>query len=170
MTATLVHEPVAARSTFTAISAAFEALGEAVALVDDDLRLVDVSPSLRGIFGTPDVAGRLITDFVFAADLSEALRSGRPRVTRCELMTSNPPRVILVKSGRIADGAGASRMNYVVAIDIDSASHDSAGTAAEAQEILRALEANRWRRTAAARSLGISRATLWRRMREYGML
>jgi transcriptional regulator of acetoin/glycerol metabolism len=166
----LAHEPVAGRSTFTAISAAFEALGQAVALVDDELRLVDVSPSFRGIFGTPDVTGRLITEFLHGAELEEALRSGRPGMTRCELMTSAPSRTILVKSGRIADGAGPAGHNYVIAIDIDSASHDAAGTAAEAQEILRALEANRWRRTAAARSLGISRATLWRRMREFGML
>ena len=160
MTATLVHEPVAARFTFTAISAAFEALGQAVALVDDDLRFVDVSPSLRGIFGTPDVAGRLITDFLFAPDLVDALRAGRPRISRCELMTSAPRRTILVKSGRVSDGAGATGHNYVVAIEIDAASQDAAGTAAEAHEILRALEANRWRRTAAARSLGISRATV----------
>ena len=33
----------------------------------------------------------------------------------------------------------------------------------------RALEAHRWRRVDAARALGISRATLWRRMREAGL-
>jgi DNA-binding NtrC family response regulator len=37
-------------------------------------------------------------------------------------------------------------------------------------ELLReALEAHRWRRVEAARALGISRATLWRRMREAGL-
>ena len=39
----------------------------------------------------------------------------------------------------------------------------------EKGRILAALEANRWRRAAAAESLGISRATLWRKMREYGL-
>jgi DNA-binding NtrC family response regulator len=36
-------------------------------------------------------------------------------------------------------------------------------------ELVQALEASRWRRSAAARALGISRTTLWRRMREAGL-
>ena len=38
----------------------------------------------------------------------------------------------------------------------------------DADEVRRALEAHRWRRAAAARALGISRTTLWRKMRELG--
>jgi DNA-binding NtrC family response regulator len=41
--------------------------------------------------------------------------------------------------------------------------------ATEADRILRALEANHWRRQATARALGMSRSTLWRKMREYGI-
>jgi DNA-binding NtrC family response regulator len=40
---------------------------------------------------------------------------------------------------------------------------------AEVQVLKQALEAHRWRRVEAARALGISRATLWRRMREAGL-
>ena len=36
-------------------------------------------------------------------------------------------------------------------------------------EIREALEQNRWRRKAAARALGISRTTLWRKMRDAGL-
>jgi len=36
-------------------------------------------------------------------------------------------------------------------------------------ELLRALERNRWNRAAAAKELGISRSTLWRRVREAGL-
>ena len=50
------------------------------------------------------------------------------------------------------------------------------GTAAQPEEpmderdrVRAALEANRWRRAATAEALGISRATLWRKMREYGL-
>jgi transcriptional regulator with PAS, ATPase and Fis domain len=40
----------------------------------------------------------------------------------------------------------------------------------EMQRLRAALETHRWRREETARSLGISRATLWRRMREHGLL
>jgi DNA-binding NtrC family response regulator len=39
----------------------------------------------------------------------------------------------------------------------------------DVQELKRALEEHRWRRVEAARALGISRGTLWRRMREAGL-
>ena len=41
--------------------------------------------------------------------------------------------------------------------------------ALDREAILEALEATRWRREAAAEALGISRTTLWRRMRELGI-
>ncbi len=40
---------------------------------------------------------------------------------------------------------------------------------AEAVKLRQVLEAHQWNRTAAAKSLGISRTTLWRRMREQGL-
>jgi transcriptional regulator with PAS, ATPase and Fis domain len=42
--------------------------------------------------------------------------------------------------------------------------------AGEAQSIRAALEAHRWNRDATARSLGIGRTTLWRKMRECGLV
>jgi len=42
-------------------------------------------------------------------------------------------------------------------------------TASEVARIRRALEASRYRRSEAARRLGMSRTTLWRKMREYGL-
>lgn len=40
----------------------------------------------------------------------------------------------------------------------------------ESQRLRAALESHRWRREETARALGISRATLWRRMREFNLL
>jgi len=39
----------------------------------------------------------------------------------------------------------------------------------DADRLLQALRRHRWRRSAAAAELGISRSTLWRKMREYGL-
>lgn len=43
-------------------------------------------------------------------------------------------------------------------------------TTSEAEAIRVALEENHWQRGATARALGISRTTLWRKMREAGLL
>jgi len=40
----------------------------------------------------------------------------------------------------------------------------------EAQRLVEALDAHDWNRTATAEALGIARTTLWRRMRDYGLL
>jgi transcriptional regulator of acetoin/glycerol metabolism len=40
----------------------------------------------------------------------------------------------------------------------------------EVQRLLDVLDANGWNRGATAGALGISRSTLWRRMKEYGLL
>ena len=42
-------------------------------------------------------------------------------------------------------------------------------TLPERERILRALDSHQWRRTETAASLGMSRTTLWRKMREYGL-
>jgi transcriptional regulator with PAS, ATPase and Fis domain len=48
--------------------------------------------------------------------------------------------------------------------------HVEGDSTSDSQRLRNALEAHRWRREETARSLGISRATLWRRMRDYGLL
>jgi transcriptional regulator of acetoin/glycerol metabolism len=45
-----------------------------------------------------------------------------------------------------------------------------APAAAEPGDLRRALEEHRWERAKAAQALGISRATLWRRMKAAGLI
>jgi transcriptional regulator of acetoin/glycerol metabolism len=47
---------------------------------------------------------------------------------------------------------------------------DSARFKPEAQKLIKVLNAHNWSRKKTAAALGISRNTLWRRMKEYGLL
>jgi DNA-binding NtrC family response regulator len=56
--------------------------------------------------------------------------------------------------------------------DVSQISRGSAGRERirpEVQRLRQALDAHHWRRGETARALGISRSTLWRRMKEYGL-
>ncbi len=152
--------------SMVAVSATFESLGKVVAFLDDSFRIVDASPAVRGLFGRPDVEERDIAQFLDADKLMESLRSGRRYEHLCSLRDG---RVIGVHAAALVERAFDSRARYVVCLDLDDGQQTGAPPP-EADRILRALEANRWRRSEAARALGISRATLWRRMREFGIL
>lgn len=157
MPATVGHE------SFLAIAAAFESLGKVVALLDDDFRIVDASPALRGLFSTPEPDGRPLSDFLDTPDV-KSLFEGR----RCEgEVKTRDGRTLLTCGGVLADRSFFPEARYVIAFDL--AESASMSPSEEAERIIRALESNRWRRSAAARSLGMSRATLWRRMREFGI-
>lgn len=158
MPATVGHEP------FLAIAAAFESLGKVVALLDEDFRIVCASPALRGLFSTPEPEGRLLSDFINAPEALKSLFEGR----RCEgEVKMRDGRTLLTCGGILADRSFFPDARYVIAFDLGEGVAMSPSE--EAERIIRALESNRWRRSAAARSLGMSRATLWRRMREFGI-
>ncbi|HUP46847.1 MAG TPA: helix-turn-helix domain-containing protein [Thermoanaerobaculia bacterium] len=148
---------------FTAVCAAFESLGKVVVLLDEEMRIVQASPALRGLLSTPDPEGRYVSEFIDAPEFLDCLRSGR----RCDGSVSRiDGRFLTACGGVLIDGSFAPAARYLVSFELD----DGAATVSEeAQLVIRALEANRWRRSAAAKSLGISRATLWRRMRELGI-
>jgi transcriptional regulator with PAS, ATPase and Fis domain len=64
---------------------------------------------------------------------------------------------------------GDSRMERRPTVNTASGGEHSSENEIERKRILAALERNQWRRGAAAVELGISRTTLWRRMRELGL-
>ena len=150
------------------VSAAFEALGRAVVFLDAELRVCEASPAARGLFAAPVVTGQPLTTFVDAGEHLDTIREGDASALTCNLLRS-PEESIVMRAGKLTDGPFPAGVRYVVEIELNgtSAEEDDAG---EAQRIRRALEAHRWRRTAAARALGISRATLWRRMRAHKMI
>jgi len=158
------------RTPFNALSAAFESLGLAVVLLDRDLRIVEASPASRGLLGTPDLAGRGIAEFVELNGISDRLATGGRASAMCRLHVNGNSPSLNVSAAPLPDGGGFEEpVRYVMALELlDTSARQVA--VEEAERIRRALEDHRWRRTAAARARGISRATLWRRMREHGLL
>jgi len=81
----------------------------------------------------------------------------------------------VVKSGAVLMNDDAEIVGAVEFLR--PASHRDAGTSPcsaavdgeEVSRIVAALKAARYRRGAAAEALGVSRTTLWRRMRDYGL-
>ena len=151
-----------------AVWAAFESLGKVVAVLDDSLRIVDASPGFRGLLARPDVEGVALADVVKIDDVAESLRAGKRCSYRADVIFGRNSGSVYVTAAPVVDKALGAEARYLVTFDING--NFSNNEASEALRIRRALEENRWRRTAAARALGISRATLWRRMRQLGML
>ena len=152
--------PALANDSFLAVSSTLESLGKMVAFLNDELRVVEASPALYGLFGTPELEGRLLGDLLDAELLIGDMKAGRRADRQCATRSGQ---MLHVTGARLTDRLFETDARYVVCVDVETESGD-------AERIARALEANRWRRSAAARALGISRATLWRRMRDFGML
>jgi transcriptional regulator of acetoin/glycerol metabolism len=62
---------------------------------------------------------------------------------------------------------GATRLLSEVADGHHSPEHAHSNDDPECRRLREALEANHWRRDEAAKALGLSRTTLWRKMREF---
>lgn len=166
---TLALDPEVTRLTFTAVSAAFESLGKIVAFLDENMNVVDACPAFRGVAGSPDIEGRPISHFVDIAPLTDCIRAGKRCEARCELLFGSIGSA-MVSAAPLPEGAFEPHTRYVLSFQLPDEDFGSDLTPEEADRIRRALEENRWRRTATARALGISRATLWRRMRDFGLL
>lgn len=69
----------------------------------------------------------------------------------------------------LAVGRGQTIQVEDLPIEVLEGGHGPAAEVSEAARLRAALEKNHWNREATARSLGIGRTTLWRRMREAGL-
>jgi transcriptional regulator of acetoin/glycerol metabolism len=145
------------RTSLDAASAIFDSLGELLICVDGDFRVNYAPDDLRDLHGAPVAA-------VLGPEVEALLRQGRRSETRALLRTSRATRGVFATLAPYVPRRDGDLTKYVIVLkSLDEP--DSARA-----RIVAALESNRWRRDAAARSLGISRATLWRKMRELGLL
>jgi transcriptional regulator of acetoin/glycerol metabolism len=145
------------RTVLEAASALFDSLGEVLLCVDGEFRIQFAPDDLRDIVGAPVAA-------VLGHEVEGLLRQGRKAETRALLHTPRATRGVTATLAPFVSRHGADATKYVIVLR-SLEEPDSARS-----RIVAALEANRWRRDAAARALGISRATLWRKMRDLGLL
>ena len=78
-----------------------------------------------------------------------------------------PPELL---GGAAAAGGKGLRPSERAILAAETPAGDARRRSPEARKLVEVLEAHNWNRTATALALGIGRNTLWRRMREYGLL
>lgn len=147
--------------------------------VDRDRNVVAMSPAMEELTGISrgEAIGR---PCIYLSRCHECLRGcgvfeeGRVEGHPLTLYTTNGREIPVAKSGQVLlDGEGriTGALEVVVPLTngmlVDDACMDR-GTK-EAARISQALKEMRYNRTEAARALGMSRTTLWRKMREYGL-
>ncbi len=91
------------------------------------------------------------------------------------ILPEDLPTLVSLRAGREERAAAAAPVQALAAATVELPALRlpdllGAGRRAEADELRHALETHRWRRAEAARALGISRTTLWRKMRELGFV
>jgi PAS domain S-box-containing protein len=148
--------------------------------VDAERNVVELSPAMERLtgFAAGDVLGRSCLRLHRCAECLQGCGVfDHHQVTdmRLELFAADGSTVTVRKSGRVFlddDGRISGALEVVRPLsdcDQDEAPAASQARPGEANRIRRALETARYRRSDAARSLGMSRTTLWRKMREYGL-
>lgn len=167
----------------------FAALGEALLCLDEDFTIVYASPFLDRLLGRPSAERirSLPAEVVFGEDvfgpgshhrtvLHAEGRAARVPATLRPGDGSGRPVVLEIARVESPEGPRDGGIAWVIALRAAVEEADSvgnglpSGTDPEGIRIRQALEAHRWRREEAAHALGISRTTLWRKMREYGLL
>ena len=146
------------KAAIEAASVLFASVGEVLFCVGEDGRLLFAADAL------PEARGRTVAE-VFGMGVDLAMRGERRETLHAIVQTARGPLagVITVAPVDSDRDLGMPGIRFVLAFRPEE-------VVGEVERIRHALEAHRWRREEAARALGISRATLWRKMREYGLL
>lgn len=143
--------------------------------VDADRNVVEISPAMLRLTGfeADEVLGR---SCLRVHRCVECLRGcgvfeeGTVRDKRLELYTADGSTVAVSKSGGVfLDDQGEITGALEIVKPLAEAGPSAGGEPEEARRIRAALGRAKYSRTEAARSLGMSRTTLWRRMRDYGL-
>ncbi|MFN7951721.1 MAG: sigma 54-interacting transcriptional regulator [bacterium] len=127
----------------------------------------------RALRFSPD-AQRALLAYSWPGNVRELENALEYAVAVCKGQTIGPEDLPVEVVSRPTDGAEPVARS-IARGSADAASRGKAvGSEAidggvDAERLRAALEANHWRRAAAARALGLSRTTLWRRMRELGL-
>lgn len=135
------HNPGDGSLLGSLLKAVIEATGEGVVVLDDAGRVAYASQSANGILGTADATSASAGDVV--------------------------PRLLERGARRVPLQLGSQVLGE--AIFLGPTPREASLAEQERRAILETLRATGGRLTAAARHLGISRTTLWRRLRAYGV-
>ncbi len=144
--------------------------------VDAERNVVEMSPAMERLTGfrADDAIGR---SCLWLHRCEECLKGcgvfehGTVADKRLRLFRSDGSEVEVLKSGRVVrDEAGRITGAIEVVLPVvDGTTSACAPEPTEALQIRAALERARYNRTVAARALGISRTSLWRKMKAYGI-
>lgn len=144
--------------------------------VDADRILVEVSPAMERVtgFAPEEVLGQSCLTLHRCEECLKGcgvFEQGSVSDKDLELYRKDGSTVRVRKSGRVfrdASGAITGALEVVLSDGGQPMSHDLRDTG-ERDRIAQALLEARYHRAEAAKALGISRTTLWRKMREHGL-
>jgi len=137
-----------------------------------DLRMATPMPSVFSPLAKALLDGFSEGVIVFDRDGRVIYANGRARVQVAPLDLTQPASILMPQLATIG---GRLQPLRVGALDLGEAvflpAEEGATTLAEKEreQIVRSLDQHGWRLAETARSLGISRTTLWRRLKAYGL-
>lgn len=155
-------------------SSILDAFGKAFIALDEGLTIVYASPSISAFIGkgSADIVGKPAASLGPELDDSpdsfiEALkRQEIVHSRRLELSVEGQLTPVMVSAAPVDAPNLPRSIRYLLLLAGTTAVAPGAAVMSEAEQIRLALQRAHWRREIAARALGMSRSTLWRKMRE----